>query len=40
MKVLSQNTAFGGMQGVFAHDSEACKCEMTFAVFVPPQAPC
>ena len=38
MKVLSQNTAFGGMQGVFAHDSEACKCEMTFAVFVPPQA--
>ncbi|MFB2551513.1 S-formylglutathione hydrolase [Ensifer soli] len=38
MKVLSQNTAFGGMQGVFAHDSEACACEMTFAVFVPPQA--
>jgi S-formylglutathione hydrolase len=38
MKVLSQNTAFGGMQGVFAHDSEACKTEMTFAVFVPPQA--
>ena len=38
MKVLSQNTAFGGMQGVFAHDSEACKCEMTFAVFVPPKA--
>jgi len=38
MKVLSQNTAFGGMQGVFMHDSEACKCEMTFAVFVPPKA--
>ncbi|MBW6424718.1 S-formylglutathione hydrolase [Rhizobium sp. XQZ8] len=38
MKVLSQNTAFGGMQGVFMHESEACKCEMTFAVFVPPQA--
>ncbi|MGX5720135.1 S-formylglutathione hydrolase [Shinella zoogloeoides] len=38
MKVLSQNTAFGGMQGVFTHDSEACKGEMTFAVFVPPQA--
>ncbi len=38
MKVLSQNTAFGSMQGVFAHESEACKCEMTFAVFVPPQA--
>jgi len=38
MKVLSQNTAFGGMQGVFSHDSQACNCEMTFAVFVPPQA--
>lgn len=38
MKVISQNTAFGGMQGVFAHDSDACKGEMTFAVFVPPQA--
>lgn len=38
MKVLSQNTAFGGMQGVFSHESKACKGEMTFAVFVPPQA--
>ncbi len=38
MKVLSQNQAFGGMQGVFAHDSLACNCEMTFAVFVPPKA--
>lgn len=38
MKVLSQNQAFGGMQGVFSHDSLACKCEMTFAVFVPPKA--
>jgi len=38
MKVISQNTAFGGMQGVFQHQSEACNCEMTFAVFVPPQA--
>ena len=38
MKILSQNTAFGGMQGVFQHDSAACNCEMTFAVFVPPQA--
>jgi S-formylglutathione hydrolase len=38
MKVISQNTAFGGMQGVFSHESEACKCEMTFGVFVPPKA--
>jgi S-formylglutathione hydrolase len=38
MKVLSQSTAFGGMQGVYSHSSEACNCQMTFAVFVPPQA--
>ncbi|MBB3453072.1 S-formylglutathione hydrolase [Rhizobium sp. BK313] len=38
MNIISQNTAFGGMQGVFSHESEACRCEMTFAVFVPPQA--
>lgn len=38
MKVLSQATAFGGMQGVYSHESDACQCEMTFAVFVPPQA--
>ena len=38
MKILSQNTAFGGMQGVFSHESQITQCEMTFAVFVPPQA--
>ncbi|OJF95443.1 S-formylglutathione hydrolase [Pararhizobium antarcticum] len=38
MKVISQNTAFGGMQGVYTHPSQACAGEMTFAVFVPPQA--
>lgn len=38
MNILSQNTAFGGMQGVFSHQSEATGTEMTFAVFVPPQA--
>jgi S-formylglutathione hydrolase len=38
MNIISQATAFGGMQGVFSHGSEACKCEMTFAVFVPPKA--
>ncbi|TPW33131.1 S-formylglutathione hydrolase [Martelella alba] len=38
MKILSESTAFGGMQGVFAHDSEVCGCEMTFAAFIPPQA--
>ncbi|CAN7301814.1 S-formylglutathione hydrolase [Rhizobium sp. LjRoot258] len=38
MNIISQTTAFGGMQGVFTHESEACKCDMTFAVFVPPKA--
>jgi S-formylglutathione hydrolase len=38
MNILSQNTAFGGMQGVFSHQSDATGTEMTFAVFVPPQA--
>lgn len=38
MKTLSENTAFGGVQGVYSHQSEACECEMTFAVYLPPQA--
>jgi S-formylglutathione hydrolase len=38
MNILSQNTAFGGMQGVFSHQSDVTGTEMTFAVFVPPQA--
>jgi len=38
MNIISQTTAFGGMQGVFTHQSDACKCDMTFAVFVPPKA--
>ena len=38
MKTISTNTAHGGIQGVYSHASTACKCDMTFAVFVPPQA--
>jgi len=37
MKTVSTAKAFGGVQGVYSHRSEACDCEMTFAVFVPPQ---
>ena len=29
----------GGIQGVYTHQSEACGCPMTFAVFVPPHKP-
>jgi S-formylglutathione hydrolase len=38
MKNLSTARAHGGVQGVYSHASQVCACEMTFAVFVPPQA--
>jgi len=38
MKTISTARAHGGVQGVYSHASEACGCDMTFAVFVPPQA--
>lgn len=38
MKAVSASKAFGGIQSVYSHASEACQCEMTFAVYLPPQA--
>lgn len=38
MKTISENVSFGGVQGVYSHQSDACNCEMTFAVYLPPQA--
>ncbi len=38
METLSENAAFGGTQGVYKHASKACNCDMTFAVYLPPQA--
>lgn len=38
MKTLSVTRSFEGNQGVYRHRSEACQCDMTFAVFLPPQA--
>lgn len=38
MKTISTNKSHGGIQGVYSHTSTACNCDMTFAVFVPPQA--
>ncbi len=38
METLSKAKAFGGTQGVYRHKSEACQCDMTFALFLPPQA--
>lgn len=38
MKTMSEARSHGGTQGVYSHHSAKCDCEMTFAVFVPPQA--
>ena len=38
MKTISENTCFGGIQGVYQHTSKTCNCDMIFAVYLPPQA--
>jgi S-formylglutathione hydrolase len=38
METISTAKSFGGTQGVYRHRSEACACDMTFALFLPPQA--
>ena len=38
MELVSQSQCFGGVQSVYSHRSDACKCKMTFGVFLPPQA--
>ena len=38
MKTVSENACFGGVQGVYSHGSDACKCEMTFGLFLPEEA--
>jgi len=38
MQTVSTAHAFGGTQGVYSHASTACGCDMTFSVYVPPQA--
>lgn len=38
MRTLSENRCFGGVQGVYAHASEATGCEMTFGLFLPKEA--
>lgn len=38
MKTVSENTCFGGTQGVYSHTSKSCECDMTFAVFLPAEA--
>ena len=38
METLSAERSFGGIQGVYCHASSFTGCDMTFAVFMPPQA--
>jgi len=38
MKTISENRAFGGVQGVYSHASTATGGDMTFGLFLPDQA--
>lgn len=38
MKTISENRAFGGVQGVYSHASTATGTEMTFGLFLPVEA--
>jgi S-formylglutathione hydrolase len=38
METVSESKSYGGTQGVYTHQAKTTDCEMTFAVFVPPQA--
>lgn len=35
LNTLSEQTAFGGTQGVYSHASTSTHTEMTFSVFMP-----
>lgn len=38
VETLSENTMFGGVQGVYKHASSATGTDMTFGLYLPPQA--
>ena len=38
LETVSTNKSHGGIQGVYRHHSAETKTDMTFSVFVPPQA--
>ncbi len=38
METVSENACFGGVQGVYTHASAATGGDMTFGLFLPPQA--
>ena len=37
VETVSVSKSHGGEQGVYRHASDACRCQMTFAAFMPPQ---
>jgi S-formylglutathione hydrolase len=38
MEALGESKSHGGRQLVVRHSSDACRCDMTFSIFLPPQA--
>lgn len=38
LEKLGENKCFGGKQLRYRHQSAACRCPMTFSLFLPPQA--
>ena len=38
MESVAENRCFEGVQGVYTHKSEVCACDMTFGLYLPPQA--
>ena len=38
VETISTNKSFGGVQGVYRHDSRETGTPMTFSVYLPPQA--
>jgi S-formylglutathione hydrolase len=37
VEVLSESKSHGGRQLVVRHPSDACRCDMSFSIFLPPQ---
>ena len=37
METVSENAAFGGVQGVYRHSSTTTNCDMTFGLFLPEE---
>lgn len=38
LNLLSENPCFGGSVNFYSHQSESCKGEMRFSIYLPPQA--